>query len=583
MPQEATNGARRQRGGSTDGLAPLAELFIRVAPPPRARKVAAMPAPFLHRTFVLACLLGLGVATATGRETNIETGIRDQVLHMGGGVEPATLDPHLNTGSPESAIISVLFEALVTRSRDGRTIEPAAARAWDIADGGRTYTFHLRDDLRWSNGEPLTARDFHQSFLRALTPQLAGEPGVMMYPVIGAEAFKKGEATDPASVGFEAPDDHTLVVRLREPMPHFLQLITSYPWLPVHRASVEAAGGWTTPAARWTRPGTMIGNGPFVLKSWTPNSVLTVVRNPHYHDAARVRLHEIRYYPIESTATEERAFRAGQLHVTYEVPESKIDAYQRDRPEVLRIAPRLGVNFLFFNVTAAPFTDVRVRRAFAFAIDRDRLVTTILKGGKTAASSYIQPGMGGFEPQARFGHDPERARTLLAEAGFPGGRGFPRVEYLYNTLERNRDVAEALQAMWRRQLGIEVTLKNEEWKVFVDTRQNGNFQVARAGWNPYADEPTDFFQMLVAGSTYNDARWTHEEYTRLYREASTDLDRSNRHARYHRMEEIIAEEMPLVPLFFNSQVRLVDTSVQNWTHNLFDDRPIEDLWLAGQN
>jgi len=520
--------------------------------------------------------------SAPARDTNVESGIRTQTLHMGAGVEPGTLDPHINTGSPESAIINVLFEALVARSLDGRTIVPAAAQSWDITDDGRTYTFRLRDDLRWSTGEPVTAADYQQSFLRALTPALASEPAVMMYPVVGAEDFHRGVSKEPASVGFEAPDDRTFVIRLREPMPHFLQLIMGSPWVPVHRPSLEAAGGWIDRGARWTRPGKLVGNGPFQLTGWVPNSVLTVVRNPHFREAAQPRLTEIRYYPMESSATEERAFRAGQLHATYELPETKVEAYERDRPEVLRIAPRLGVNFIFFNVTAEPFTDVRVRRAFSLAVDRSIIAGTILKGGKTPAASFIQPGMGGFEPQPQFGFDPERARALLAEAGFPGGRGLPQIEYLYNTLERNRDVAEALQAMWRRHLGVQVVLKNEEWKVFLVTRQQGRYQMARAGWFPYADEPTDYFQLLVKDSTYNDARWAHDEYSRLYREASTDLDRERRHTRYRRMEAIVADETPIVPLYFHSQVRLVDTSVQGWTHNLFDDRPIANLWLSGK-
>lgn len=532
-------------------------------------------------TAVVSVLL-IPFQTSLARETNVEAGARDRVLHLGGGAEPATLDPHLNTGSPESVIISMLFEPLLNRAADGHTLIPASAQSWDVSEDGRTFTFHLRDGLRWSNGDTLTAQDFRQSFLRALDPALAGEPAVLMYPVDGAEAYHKGVSKDPDTVGFAAPDDRTFIIRLKEPMPHFLQLILGYPWLPLHRPSLEAAGGWIDRAARWTRPGAMVGNGPFVLKTWVPNSIITLTANPHYYDAARLRLAEIRFYPIESSATEERGFRAGQLHVTYSVPDSKIALYQRERPEVLRLAPRLGTNFLFFNVTAPPFTDVRVRRAFALAVDREALANTILKGGQTPATSYLQPGMGGFEPVPRFSFDPAAARALLAEAGFAGGKGLPHIEYLYNTLERNRDVAEALQAMWLRHLGVEVTLKNQEWKVFVDTRQSGSYQIARAGWNPYSDEPTDYLQMLVAGSTYNDARWVHDEYTRLFREASTDLDRTRRHARYHRMEEIIADEMPLVPLFFSSSVHLVHPSVQGWTMNLFDDRPIVDVWLAGQ-
>ncbi|HUG11550.1 MAG TPA: peptide ABC transporter substrate-binding protein [Opitutaceae bacterium] len=521
-----------------------------------------------------ALLAGCG-----GNKSAVEQGNRDQVLHYGNGVEPSNLDPHTNTGSPESVILIEIFEGLVARGPDLEMV-PAAAERWDFSGEGRIITFRLRPELKWSNGDPLTARDFRDSFKRLLEPSLAAQFAFMAYPVAGAEDYNTGKTRDFSTVGFQALDDLTFRVILDEPTPHFLQLLVTYPFLPVHMQSVARFGGAERPGTAWTRAGNLITNGPMKLIGWEANKVLTVARNEHHWNSANIALNEIRFYPIESQDTEERAFRTGQLHVTTTLPVSKIDFYREAKSPALHITPRLGANYLVFNTEKAPFDDARVRRAFALAINREQIATSIYRAGQTPAYALSQAGMGGYQPRHRITGGPEEARALLAEAGFPGGAGFPKVEYLYNTNELNRDVAQALQEMWSKELGVDVTLVNEEWKVFLNTRDLGNFQIARAGWNPFTDAPTEYFQQVVSNSAFNDSNWGDPEFDALYEKAIHTLDPAERHELYHRMDEIILRDMPVIPLVHSAIVRLVHPSVRGWKDNLLDSRLKAALTLA---
>lgn len=536
--------------------------------PLNARRILALPL-----LFAIALLTGCG-----GNKSAVEQGIRDRVLHYGNGVEPGDLDPHTNTGSPESVILGEIFEGLVARSAS-LGIVPAAAESWGFSADGRIITFRLRPGLRWSNGDPLTARDFRDSFKRLLEPSLAAQFAFMAYPVVGAEDYNTGKTRDFSTVGFQALDDLTFRVILSEPTPHFLQLLVTYPFLPVHMASVARFGGTDRQGTAWTRAGNLISNGPMKLTGWEPNKVLTVARNEYHWNSAKVVLSEIRFYPIESQDTEERAYRSGQLHVTSTLPVSKIDSYRAEKSPALHITKRLGVGYLVLNTLKAPFDDARVRRAFSLAINREQIATSIYRAGQTPAYVLSQAGMGGYQPRHHMTGGPDEARALLAEAGYPGGAGFPKVEYLYNTSELNRDVAQALQQMWSKELGIEVTIVNEEWKVFLNTRDLGNFQIARAGWFPFTDEATEYFQQVVSNSAFNDSGWSNPEFDALYAKAIHTLDKAERHELYQRMDEIVLREMPIVPLVHSAVARLVHPSVHGWTDNLLDSRQLAELSL----
>jgi len=521
-----------------------------------------------------ALLAGCG-----GNRSAVEQGNRDQVLHYGNGVEPGDLDPHTNTGSPESVILGEIFEALVARDT-ALEIVPAAAESWEFTGGGRIITFKLRPGLKWSNGDALTARDFRDSFRRLLEPSLAAQFAFMAYPVAGAEDYNTGKTRDFSTVGFQALDDLTFRVILKEPMPHFIQMLATYPFLPVHMGSVARFGGAERQGTAWTRPGNLISNGPMKLVGWEANKVITIARNEHHWNSANVALNEIRFYPIESQDTEERAFRSGQLHATSTMPVSKIDTYRADKSPALHVTARLGAGYLVFNTKKAPFDDARVRRAFSLAINREQIATSIYRAGQTPAYVLSQAGMGGYQPRHRITGGPDEARALLAEAGYPGGAGFPKVEYLYNTSELNRDVAQAIQQMWSKELGVDVTLVNEEWKVFLDTRDTGNFQIARAGWFPFTDEASEYFQQVVSTNAFNDSNWGDPEFDALYEKAIHTVDKAARHELYQRLDEIVIREMPVVPIVHQAIARLVHPSVRGWKDNLLDNRSLSELSLA---
>lgn len=515
------------------------------------------------------------------RESSVERGIREQVLHAGNGVEPSTLDPQRNSGSPEAFIINELFDALVVADPDNiNEVLPCGAERWEISADGLDYTFHLRRDGRWSNGEPVTAEDYRASFVRIVEPGLGGTLANLAYPIAGAEDYHRGKSKDPATIGVSTEGPYVLRIRLRAPLPQLLNYLETYPFVAVHRASIEANGGWTNPSGLWTKPGRMVSSGPYRLKEWQPNHPLVIERNPHFRDAARIRLREIHFHPIESLDTEDRAYRTGQLHYTSGVPTTKLPVYRKQWPDQLHVAPRLGLHYLNVNTEHPVLRDPRVRRALAFAIDRQQLADKVLGRGEIPARSLGQPGMGNYQPKNQITEGAADARRLLAEAGFPGGTGFPKVTYLYNTSERNREVAEALQQIWRRELGIDVELRNEEWKVFLDSRRTGRYELARAGWNPFTPECAELFLLCHSTSEFNDSRWTNATYDRLYDQAASTMDRTARHALYQELDRMILDEMPVIPLAYNTVIRLVHPSVQGWRDNLRDSRQLSSLGLA---
>ena len=338
------------------------------------------PSRRLLRLALRSAAVSLLAAGCAHRETPAEAGIREQVLHLGNGSEPRDLDPHVVVSFNDFNIVLALFEGLTGIDERTSLPVPALAERWETSADGLVWRFHLRPDARWSNGDALTAQDCVFGIHRALSPQLASEYAYVLYPLKNAEAFNAGRVTDFTQVGVRAIDATTLAFTLERPAPYLASAATLPAWFPVHRASIEKLGRFDNRAVPWTRPENMVCNGPFILKEWTPGSRVVVGRNPHYWDARHVRLNGMVFYPIENAATQEAAFRAGQLHLTSDVPLSKIAAYRRDHPAVLRIDPFLDTAFLRLNVRRAPFTDRRVRQALARAIDRSALVRDV-EGG----------------------------------------------------------------------------------------------------------------------------------------------------------------------------------------------------------
>jgi len=528
----------------------------------------------------VAVITAVILAGCSPTERAVDVGVRDGVLHIGNGTEPQGLDPHLMTGVPEFHIMDALFEGLVSIDPVTREPAPGVAASWDVSADGRTYTFHLQENARWSDGVPLTAHDFVGSYERIMNPVLAGEYAYLFEIIENGPAYLSGALTDFDQVGVKAPDDHTLVIRLEHPVPYFLTLITYNCWGPLPLHVLDRFNGRRERVSAWTREGNIVGNGPFRLTRWVPNQVLVVERNPHYWDAATVGLNAIHFHPVESIDTEERMFRSGQLHITNEVPPSKIAAL-RDQPDSpLRIDPQLGTYYYRFNVTRPPFDDVRVRQALALAIDRELLVTQVTQAGQTAGVSVTPPGTGGFEPTTRVSYDPVAARALLAEAGYPGGAGFPVAELLYNTSENHRRIAEAVQQMWKRELGIDVSLYNQEWKVYLDSTHHLNFTIARTAWVAVYDDANQFLEVFTTGNPNNMTGWGSPEYDRLHAESMSETDPQRRRQLLQSLDAMLLREMPAIPIYHYAQSYLIDPRVQGWESNPLDKHPYKHVRLT---
>jgi len=532
----------------------------------------------LFFAFIFTFLLAAGCAKKDAAPAAGVTSTAKKVLLYGNGGEPQDLDPQVIQGTPEYRLAQTFFEGLVSEDPQLNLI-PGVAEKWDVSADQLVYTFHLRTDAKWSNGTPLTADDFLQSYKRMLTPALAAEYSYMLWHVVGAEEYNKGKLTDFSQVGFKALDAHTLQLTLKEPTPFLLHSLNHYAWYPVPVGVIQKFG-LTVQHTAWTRPENFVGNGPYVLKEWHPNQKIVAVRSPTYWDRANVKIDEIDLFPVELAETEERMFRTGQLDVTYEIPLSKIPVYQHEHPESLRIDPYNGVYFYRFNVQRKPFDDVRVRRALALAIDRETLVKNVTLGGELPAYHIVPPDLVGYTSHNQLREDVAEARRLLAEAGFPDGRGFPKVELLYNTLERHKIVAEALQQMWRKNLGIEIGLYNQEWKVYMDSQHTHNFQVQRAGWIADYVDPHVYFDLWETGNLNNDTNWGDPEYDKLLHSALYAKTTAERYEIYQHMEKILIDAMPIMPIYFYTRPRLVNPRVKGFFGTPLDNFPWKYADLA---
>lgn len=523
-----------------------------------------------------ACLILTGCGQ---QEAQIEQAAREQLMLVGNSAEPSDLDPHTVTGVPEDNIISTLFEGLTRLDPGTLEARPGVAERWDVSADGLVYVFHLRSDVRWSDGTPLTARDFHASFRRILSPALGSDNADQMYPVINAESYHKGTLKEFNDVGFRVVDDRTLEVRLRHPAAFLLQSVASRSWIPVPMHVLEKFGPIDRPGNRWTRPGNLVSNGPFMLHAWLPNQHVEVRRNPAYWNVQAVRLNGVRFVPIESRTSEEAAFRARQLHRTQHVPLNKLPIYQLETPELLQVHPYSGVYYFNFNVNRAPFNDVRVRQAFAMAVDRESIVRNITLGGETPAYHFTLEGVGNYVSRSRTRLDFDEARRLLAEAGYPGGVGMPPITLLYNTAENHRAIAEAVQQTWKRELGVMMTLENQEWRVYLDSMSQGNFQISRAGLIMDPFDPSQFLKVFLRNSGFNRTGWSDPEYDRLYEEVMQTTDVEKRLELMQQMEKILTDAMPILPVYYYVNQFLMRPSVRGWTNNLIALGPYDRTWL----
>ena len=529
-------------------------------------------------------LLSLALVAAlaggcTRRETPVEAGIRTQTLLVGNGAEPADLDPQVINAFIDSHIAYSLFEGLT--KLDGRTSAPVPdlATAWDVSPDGLVYTFHLRPEARWSDGDPVKADDFVYSFQRILTPAFAATYSYMLWPIRNAEAFNSGKITDFSHVGVKAKDAVTLQITLERPTPYLPALASHTTWLPVHRSTIERFGRMDERGTKWTRPGNLVGNGAFALVEWVPNARIAVAKNPRYWDAANTRLNRIEFFPYESPDVEDLSYRSGQLHATYDLPMSRVPAYRAHVPVDVRIDPVLSTFYLFINVTRPPFDNGKLRLALSHGIDRVALAHDITRDVFPPARSLTPPNCGGYSCRSGVTDDFDEARRLLAEAGYPGGKGLPVIEVQCYQTEVPMRMLEAIQAMWQKELGVRITIVQIEMKTLFQNQQERNYSISFSGWLADYPDPATFLGTMVTGCGNNWAGWSNREYDRLIGEASGTADNHVRLEIFQKAEAILLGEAPLIPLYFRSQVYAIRPEVRGWTTTVVGFHDWNRIWL----
>ena len=532
----------------------------------------------LGAVMVLTCLYcGLGCSKGSNKD---DLGGIQQILHLGNGAEPEGLDPQLVTGVPEHNIISALIEGLVTEDKDDLHPVPGVAERWEKNSDGLIWTFHLRKDAKWSNGDSVTARDFVESYRRILSPTLGSQYAYMLHVVKNAEEFNSGKLKDYSLVGFEAVNDYVLKITLKEPTPYFLSLLNHYSWFPVHIPTVKKHGAPYKQGNDWHLEGNFVGNGAFILDKWEVNKIIVVKKSPTYWDRDTVKLEEIHFHPISDAEVEERTFRAGQIHVSNTIPLNKIEVYRTKEPKKLRIDTYLGTYFYRLNTKRKPLNDKRVRQALALAVNRESIVRNV-HHRTVEVATHFTPSLKGlytYKGGVRLEYNPDRAKQLLAEAGFPGGKGFPKMALLYNSSEAHRRMAEVIQQMWKQNLGIDIELANEEWKVYLKSAQEMEYDICRAGWiGDYPDANT-FLDMWLTGGGNNYTGFAMPEYDKLIADAARARDEA-RAAIFQKAEELLLDEMPVLPIYFYTARYLIDPSVREWNETILNHHPYKYVYL----
>ncbi len=494
------------------------------------------------------------------------------------GAEPESFDPAIVTDQVGMRICSALFEGLCRIDQAGKP-QPGMAQRWEVSGDRRQYTFHLRSGTLWSNGDAVTAHDFVRSWRRVLDPATGADYASQFYVIAGARAFNEGAAQDFSTVGVKALDDRTLAVTLENPTPYFIDLCAFATLAPVHLPTLEKHGG------AWIKPENVVSNGAYTLAAWKLNDHLRLRKNPRYWDAGNVAMETIEVLPISEPNTAINYFLTGEADLIMDkgmVPTS-LTATLKQKPW-FHTGPFLGTYFTRFNVTRPPFDNVKVRQAFALAIDRRRITEKITQLGEVAAWSLTPPGAGAvpYEPPPSPGFDPERARELLAEAGYAGGRGLPQVKYLYfpKTVEEN--IAAELESMWKEHLGVSVQLAKQEWKIYLASMKALDYQMCRSSWVGDYNDPNTFLEMFTSASGNNRTGWKSGAYDSFLRAAAAEPDPARRNTIFSAAEELLVSgETVILPIYYYVGVQFYHADhLAGVQPNLIDDHPFRCMkWL----
>ena len=478
-------------------------------------------------------------------------------LRLNLGTEPPSLDPSLATDSASINVLQNVFVGLTHFEPETQKVLPFLAESWETSADGKVYTFKLREDAKWTDGKPVKAGDVEYGIKRTLNPETASEHAYVLYIIEGAEAYNTGEG-DADGVAVKAVDDYTLEIKLTDAAAYFPAIAGMWVARPMPKWTIDEHGD------KWTEAENMVSNGPYNMETWEHENKIELVKNPDWWGAKDVTIEKVTLHMIQEDSTgvamyenDELDFYGAQIGA---IPPADMDRMKTD-PELskqLNIVPDLATYYYNFNVTKPPFDDVLVRKAFAASIDRQKLIDTVTKANQEPATTFTARGVFGFvPPEDNIGiqYDPEQAKTWLEEAGYPGGAGLPEITLMFNFTEGHQAIAQFVQAQWKENLGVEVKLASQEWKVYLETRQEDPPQVFRAGWGAdYPDANNFLNEVMHSESPNNDTRWKNEEYDKLVKDAAVEQDPNKRLEMYKRAEQIMCEEdVATIPFYWYTQ------------------------------
>ncbi|HFV9306238.1 oligopeptide ABC transporter substrate-binding protein OppA [Citrobacter freundii] len=527
---------------------------------------------------ILTALVAGNVATAAVVPAGVQLAEK-QTLVRNNGSEVQSLDPHKIEGVPESNINRDLFEGLLISDVDGKP-SPGVAEKWENKDF-KVWTFHLRKDAKWSNGTPVTAQDFVYSWQRLANPNTASPyASYLQYGhIVNIDDIIAGKKpiTD---LGVKALDDHTFEVTLSEPVPYFYKLLVHSSVSPVPRAAVEKFG------EKWTQPANIITNGAYKLKDWVVNERIVLERNTNYWDNAKTVINQVTYLPISSEVTDVNRYRSGEIDMTYNnMPIELFQKLKKEIPNEVHVDPYLCTYYYEINNQKAPFNDVRVRTALKLALDRDIIVNKVKNQGDLPAYSFTPPYTDGaklVEPEwFKWSQEKrnEEAKKLLAEAGYTAEKPLT-FDLLYNTSDLHKKLAIAAASIWKKNLGANVKLENQEWKTFLDTRHQGNYDVSRAGWCADYNEPTSFLNMVLSDSSNNTVHYKSPAFDKLIADTLKVTDEAQRSELYSKAEQQLDKDSAIVPVYYYVNARLVKPWVGGYSgKDPMDNIHVKDLYI----
>ncbi len=523
-----------------------------------------------HFFFIVAAILLLFSIGACQPKPR---GGSENVFRVNLGTEPPSLDWSVATDHVSFNVISNLMVGLTEFDQDLKPA-PVVARSWDILDGGQKILFHLRDDVSWSDGQRVRAQDFEYSWKRLLNPKTASEYAYILFDIVNAEEYHTGKIDDDRMVGVKARDDLTLEVELKHPASYFLSITTFEVTYPQRQDVIEKFG------AKWTDPAHIVTNGPFLLSSWKHENEIQLVANPNFF-LGKPAIETVKMFMVNEKTTALALYEQGQLDF---IDNHSIPAFEKPRlakTAAFQRIPQLRGYYYGFATDRKPFDDVRVRKAFALAIDRN-VFPKILHGGEKPARSWIPPGMPAYNSEIGLPYNPPEARRLLREAGYPDGKGFPPVTLGYNNDEEHKIVAEAVQGMWKRNLGVLVKLENQEWKVYLKKLQTDPPHIFRLGWGADYPDPDNFMKLFTSSSGNNNTRWKNPRYDQLVDLAAKEFDARKRIKLYNEAQKILCEtDLPIVPLFTTAESTVLNPRFTGLEFNsmarliLRDVRPVK--------